>query len=158
MRGSGEQSGTVFLRKMRRKLRDTTQVEPPVGEHFEKDGVLSRRSGRCDAQIGLLLREVQKLHAIREHRGHGCASKQPPLVHLIDVGNEFGFDAPRLLNELREAEEELVISKGFESPLVDHPFLIARVFFGFREGQSSFNVTQDDWRDSRGGSRSAYEP
>jgi hypothetical protein len=57
-----------------------------------------------------VLREVQHLRAVGEHRG-GLADVEPTLVHFGDVGDEHGFDAPRPLHQLREAAEQLVVGK-----------------------------------------------
>ena len=60
-----------------------------------------------------LLREVQHLRAVREHR-RCLADVDPPLVHFGDVGYEDGLDAPRPLHQLREATEQLVIGKALQ--------------------------------------------
>ena len=49
-----------------------------------------------------------------EQRGRALASVEPAFVHLTDVGDEVGFDAPRLPQEIGEAAEELVIGNGLK--------------------------------------------
>ena len=56
-----------------------------------------------DAQVGLLVRQVQQLCAVREHRGEAFARIQPSVVGLRDVRDEPRLDTPRLLQQLGQA-------------------------------------------------------
>ena len=46
-----------------------------------------------DAPVGLGLGEVERLHAVDEHRGEGASGVELSLVDLADVGDEVGLGA-----------------------------------------------------------------
>ena len=71
--------------------------------------MLPRRSGRGDAQIGLRLRKVEDLRAVREHRRRGRARVQAARVDLTEVGDEVGLDTPGLPQDLGETAQQLVV-------------------------------------------------
>jgi hypothetical protein len=91
------------------KLCDATEVKPSVGEHGKEHGMLSRGSAGRDAEVCLGFREVQDLGAIHIHGGAGLTGVEPSLVDLRDVGDDVGFRAARLTEELREPLEHIVI-------------------------------------------------
>ena len=90
--------------KERHQLGDTAQMKPSVSEHLEEYRVLSSRTGDRNAQIGFVLGEVQNLGRIDEH-GRCLAGMEPPRIHLTDVCNQLGFDAPRPGQNLSESAE-----------------------------------------------------
>ncbi len=100
--------------EVRGELGDGGEVEPPVGEHGEEDRVLARRPGGGDAQVGLGLGEVEPLGAVGEHGRRGLAGVEPACVDLADVGDEVGFVASRLAQDVGEAEEELAVGELLE--------------------------------------------
>ena len=79
-------------------------------------------------QIGLGLREVQDLGAIRIHGGAGLAGVEPALVDLGDVGDEVDFRAAGLSQDLGETLEQIIVGYGLERPFVLHAENIGRVF------------------------------
>jgi hypothetical protein len=99
----------VLRRQVRGHLRDGGQVQTPIGQHRQEHRVLSRRTCRGDAQVGLGLREMEDLRAVGEHRGRSLAGVEPALVDLADVGDEVGLDAPGLPQKLDEAAQQLVV-------------------------------------------------
>ena len=66
--GALEESLPVLQGEVRPELRDGRQVQPPVGQHGQEVGMLSRGAGGGDAEVGLGLGEVEDLGAVREHR------------------------------------------------------------------------------------------
>ena len=67
--GGPLQEGLPVLRgQVRGQLRDGRQVQPPVGEQGQEEGMLSRGAGGGDAQLGSGLGEMEDLGAVREHR------------------------------------------------------------------------------------------
>ena len=99
-------------RQKRHEPREATQVEPAVPERLQDCRVPACRAGYGDAAVGLGLREMQVLRAVREHRWEGMTGEEPSLVDLADVGDEVGLDAARLRHELPESPEQLVIGNG----------------------------------------------
>jgi hypothetical protein len=100
--------------EVRGELGDGGEVEPPVGEHGEEDRVLARGPGGGDAQVGFGLGEVEPLGAIGVHGGRGLAGVGPACVDFTDVGDEVGFVASRLAQDVGEAEEELAVGELLE--------------------------------------------
>ena len=100
--------------QVRGELGDGGEVEPPVGEHGEEDRVLARRPGGGDAQVGFGLGEVEPLGAVGEHGRRGLAGVEPACVDFADVGDEVGFAASRLAQDVGEAEEELAVGELLE--------------------------------------------
>ena len=76
-----------------RELRDAAHVQLAIAEHREQYRMAPRRPRDGDAGVGLVLREVQHLGAVREHRGR-FADVEPACVHFGDVRDEHGLDAP----------------------------------------------------------------
>jgi len=72
------------------------QVQAPIAQHLEQDRIRSRRPCHGDAQVGRILRQVQHLGAVAEHRGRRLACKQPASIDLADMRHEIGGDVPRL--------------------------------------------------------------
>jgi hypothetical protein len=114
--GAREEHVPVFGREVRCQLDDAGQVEPAVREHREEHGVLSSRPGHVDPQIGFGLGEMKDGRTVDEHRGGGFAGVEVSSLHLGDVGDEFGLDAPGLTEEVGEPAEEIVVGEGFERP------------------------------------------
>ncbi|HXY38685.1 MAG TPA: hypothetical protein VEQ10_03400 [Vicinamibacteria bacterium] len=69
-------------------------MQPPVTQQLEQDGVTSCRASDGDAQLGLVLRQVQQLGAVREHRRDGEPRIQTAGVDLANVRDEIGVVAP----------------------------------------------------------------
>ena len=90
--------------------------------------MLSRRTGGRNAEIGLGLREVQGVRAVREHRRKRLAGIEPSLVHLGDVGDNVGLDAPRLSHKLGEAVEQRVVRNRLERSRLFHDWNIGLAF------------------------------
>ena len=61
--------------------------------------MVARRPRGSDAQVGLMLRQMQDVGAIDEHGVARLAGEQPPLFHFADVRDELPFDAPRLAEQ-----------------------------------------------------------
>src|SRR6185503_21060746 len=102
VRGSGEERLAVRRSQERYEPREAAQVDPPVSQGLEDCRVLA--SGACngDAAVGLGLREVQVLGAVRKHRRECSSGIEPSLVDLAEMGDEIGLDAVRLRDELSE--------------------------------------------------------
>jgi hypothetical protein len=88
-----EERLAVLRSQERREPRQPAQVEPAVSEPVEQRRELAGRAGDRDAAVGLGLREVQVLRAVREHRGERLPGLEPSLVDLADVSDEIGLDA-----------------------------------------------------------------
>ena len=87
-----------------------------------------RSTSRRNAEIGFRLGEVQSVHAVGEHRRKGLAGEEPSLLHLGDVGDDVGLDAPGLAHELGQAVEQLVVRDRLERPLCFHDWNIGPAF------------------------------
>jgi hypothetical protein len=94
---------------VRRKEGDAAQVKTSIGQHRKEHRVFPRRSGHRDAEISLGLGEVQNFDGVFEHGRASLASKEPAMVHFTDMCDELGVDPPRLLHDLRQIVEELVV-------------------------------------------------
>jgi hypothetical protein len=88
---------------VRGELGNRGQVQPPVGQHLEEDGVLAGGPGRGDAEVGLGLGEMKDLGAVGKHRGGGFAGEEAALIDFTDVGDEVGLHAAGLAEDLSEA-------------------------------------------------------
>jgi hypothetical protein len=104
----------VLPGEMRSQLGDSGQVQAPIGEQDEEHRVLARRTRHRDAQVGLVLREVEDLGAVGEHRGAGFAGEEPPAVQFTDMGDEVRLDSAGPTQEVGEPAEQLLVGKGFE--------------------------------------------
>ena len=111
-----EQGLPVLGGEVRGELRDRGQVQPPVGQHGEEERVLPRGAGRGDPEVGLGLREVEDLGAIRKHRRAGLAGVETPRVDLANVSDEVGLVAPGLLDQVRHVTEQLVVGERRQRP------------------------------------------
>ena len=111
MRRPPEERLQVLSSEVGRQQGDAAQVKPPVAQHRQDHGVLARGSGHGDAQVGLGLREVQGVGAVGEHGGERFPGVEASLVHLGDVCDEVPLDAARLGEDLRQAEEEIVVGE-----------------------------------------------
>jgi hypothetical protein len=67
-------------------------VQPAVAEHFEHDGVLPRYPRHGDAQIGLVLPQMEDPPAVLEHRRARLPRIEAPDLHLCDVSHDLGLD------------------------------------------------------------------
>jgi hypothetical protein len=70
----------VLQGQVRRQLGDGGQVQPPVGQQGQEEGMLPRGAGGGDPDVGLGLGKVEELGAVREHRGRGFAGVEPAPV------------------------------------------------------------------------------
>ena len=111
MRRPLEESLAVFPGEVGRQECDPAQVKAPVAQHREDHRVLAGGPRHGDAQVGLRLREVQGVRAIREHRREGLAREEPSGVHLGDVGDQLALDTARLREDLGQPGEEIVIGE-----------------------------------------------
>ena len=118
----------VLRGQVRRQLRDGRQVQPPVGEQGQEEGMLSRGAGGGDAEVGLGLGEVEDLGAVREHRGRGFAGVEPAPVDLADVSDEVGLVATGPTEEIRQATEEIVVGERRQRVSAFHDDNIGRRF------------------------------
>jgi hypothetical protein len=90
-------------------------VEPAVAEHLEQDGVLPGRPRHSDAKVGLVLPQPEAATAVLEHRRARLLRIEPPDLHLADVGHDVGVDSSRLLHEVQELPEKLVVSHSLQA-------------------------------------------
>jgi hypothetical protein len=90
-------------------------VQPAVAEHLEQDRVLPGRPGHGDAQIGLVLPQAEDTPAVLEHRGARLLGVQASELHLPDVGDDLGLDPPRLLHELEELTQKVLVSDALQT-------------------------------------------
>ncbi len=109
VRRPGQYLLAILVREMGREERDAAQVQPAVPEHGEEHGVLARGAGDGDTKVRLRLRKVQDLDAVKEHGRASFPGVQAAMVDLPDVRDEGGLDPSRLLGELEQTVEELVI-------------------------------------------------
>lgn len=121
----------VRVREVRYELADPARVQPAIAQHHEQGGIPPRSSRDGDSRIRLVLREVQHLRAIGEHRG-GLVDVRPALVHFGDVGDENGFDASRLAHELSETAEEIGVGKALQFVRARHSHTVPRSFLASR--------------------------
>jgi hypothetical protein len=82
----------VFIRQVRSELSDARQMKATVAKHFQKDRIPPRGSRRGDSLVRFVLREVQHVGCVREHRRASLPGIQPPLVNLADLSDEIGLD------------------------------------------------------------------
>ncbi len=88
---------------------DAADMESPVGEHLQQDGMPPRRPGHADPAEGLALGEVQDPRAVPEHRRAGEAGVETPDVDLGDMGDERGLGATGPAGYVGERGKELVV-------------------------------------------------
>lgn len=111
-----------------RNLRDPAQVQAAVAEH-RKDGWLGAGGSRGgDPQVRLGLGQVEDFGAKVKQGRRALSRVKPALVHFAEVGDELGFDAPRLAQELGQAAEKIAIGDRLEVSFVRHAPFIALVF------------------------------
>ena len=115
MSGPREDRLAVLRGEQRHEERHPGEVEPSVAEHREQPGVPARGACDRDAPIGLGLRKVKGLGSIDEHGREGLAREKTTLVGLADVGDEVGLDAARLVDELVQSPQQLVVGDVVES-------------------------------------------
>lgn len=92
-------------------------LKTPVAEHLEEHRVLARCARNRDPQVGFVLGEMQNFSAVNEHRACSLFRKELPRIHFADVCDQIGFDASRLLQELRQA----AVTQAPEPPLRPPP-------------------------------------
>ncbi|MGD8894465.1 MAG: hypothetical protein PVJ73_00365 [Acidobacteriota bacterium] len=63
---------------------------------------------------------MKDLDAVSEHRGHRFARPESPRIHLGNVGDEVGFDASGLTQDLGQAAEQVVVRDIFPVGLLSH--------------------------------------
>jgi hypothetical protein len=109
--GASEQRIPVLRRKHRCQLCDAAQMEPAVGEHLDEDWMFPSGLRDRDPQLRLAFGHVQDVRAVREDRG----SREPGIemagIHLADVADERGLDAPGPVQQFFEAREDLVVGE-----------------------------------------------
>ena len=71
VRGSAEEGLVVLLRQVRGELSNARQMKPTVTQHFQEERMPPRCSRRGDALVGFVLREVQHVGGVGEHRRAG---------------------------------------------------------------------------------------
>jgi hypothetical protein len=130
VRSPGQDPIAVLFRQVSRQYRDAAQVKTAIPEHRQERRVPPRGASHRDAQISRRLREVQHLGAVDEQGRASLASIEPALVHFTDMRDRIGFDPTRLLQDLRETLEQLVIGEGLELVYERHASCnITRTFF-----------------------------
>jgi hypothetical protein len=132
--GSLQEPVSVLAGEVRSQLVDCRQVKTAIRLHGQEHRMQPRRPGCRNAEIGLGLGEVQDVHAVGEHRREGLAGKEPSLLHLRDVGDDVGLDAPGLAHELGQAVEQLVVRDGLERSFLFHDGNIGPAFSTSWEG------------------------
>jgi hypothetical protein len=78
----------VLCGEMRCQQPHGREVDSPAREHFQHDRELAGRTGRLNAAIRSVLRQMQHLRAVREQRRAALAQVQAPAIELRQVGNE----------------------------------------------------------------------
>jgi hypothetical protein len=104
-----EQNRSILGSEDRGEERDAAQVDPSVPQHLQESRVLAAGPGHVDAQPCLGLREVEHLHAVGEHRGHGFPSVGFPSVDLGDVGDELRLVPTDPTEDIGQAAQQLVV-------------------------------------------------
>jgi hypothetical protein len=112
--GSSEQHVSVLRSQVRRQLGDAGQVEAPIREQREKLRVLAGCPRDRDAQVGLVLREMEDVRAIDEHRRASFAGEQASAVYLADVGDDVRLGSAGSTEETHEPEKQVVVGKALE--------------------------------------------
>ena len=126
MDGSRQQRIAILGGQVRSEQSHSRQVKTAFGQVAPEHWMPARGSSHRDAQVGLGLGQVQDVRAVRKHRRRGFASKEPASVHFRDVLDDLGLDAARLLKELSQAMQKLVVRRGCESLGLHAPMLGAR--------------------------------
>ena len=109
-----EQRLAVLRGQVRHEPGQAAEMQATVSEHREQRRMAARRASNGDAPVGLGLREVQVLGAVRKHRRECPSGIEPSLVDLAEMGDEIGLDAVRLRDELSETAEQLCIGDGLK--------------------------------------------
>ena len=105
----------VLLSQVRRQPGDPAQVQPAVAEHLEQHRVLPGRPRHGDPQIGLVLPQAKDSPAVLEHRGARPLGVQASELHLADVSDDLGLDAPRLLHEVEQLTQKVLVSDTLQA-------------------------------------------
>src|SRR5262249_52742120 len=88
--------------------------------------MLSSPLGRGDPKLGLALREVKDVGAVRKDRRGGEPGVETPDLDLADVGNQRGLDAAGLAEQVVEVGKDLVVGQGFERSFECHATTLAQ--------------------------------
>ncbi len=123
-----------------------------VGQHAQKEGMLSRGARGGDPEVGLGLGEVKDLGAVHEHRGGGFAGVEPAPVDLANVGDEGGLVATGLTEQIRQATEQLVVGERCQRVSAFHEDNIGRRFATSRDRLCRAQCGGPSLEGSRGGS------
>jgi hypothetical protein len=113
--GPLEHSGRVVASQMRSEPRDPAQMQPAIGQHLEQRGILPRRPRDRDAQVGLVLPQMENPPAVLEHRRARLPRVKPPDLHFSDVGHDLGLDRSRLPHERGELTEKVVVWNALQA-------------------------------------------
>jgi len=103
-------------------------MQAAVGQHVEQDREAARGPGAGDAQVGLVLREVEDLAGVGKHGRAGLTEVEAARVDLGDVGDHLGLEAAMAIEEGGEPPEQLVIREGIETERTRHAQFYHRVF------------------------------
>jgi hypothetical protein len=96
------------------QLRDPAEVKAALLQQLQEPRVLPGGARHGDPQVGLVLREVEHLGAVREHRRTGFPSVQTPGVDLGNVGDQIRLDVPRPGEDVGQAAQQLVVGQCSE--------------------------------------------
>jgi hypothetical protein len=115
-----QEIGSVLRREVRDELGDPGQMKTPVAKHLQELRMLPCGPRRRDPQVGLGLREVEHVDAVRKHRGRSHSSEEPAPVHLADMGDELGLGPAGLSEKDGQTTEQLVVRDPCERRIVFH--------------------------------------
>ena len=99
MNGLSEDFVPIAFGEVFPKLAHGGEMQPAVGQHVEKHGMLSYGSRRRDPQVRFGLGQVQHVETVLKHRRKGFASKQATRIDLSDVCDQLRFRTTRTLDE-----------------------------------------------------------
>jgi len=113
--GTLKQRLGAFVREVRSQLGDGAEMQAAIGQHVEQHREAARGASAGDAQVGLVLGEVEHLDAVGEHARARLTQVEPAGVDLGDVRHDLGLAAPVPIDEGGEPLEQLVIREGIET-------------------------------------------
>jgi hypothetical protein len=104
--------------------------------------MLPRGASGGDAEVGLGVREMEALRAVREHRGRGLTGVEPARVDLADVGDEVGLGVAGVAQQIGESAEQLVVGDRVQRVRAFHTDNIGRGFASSWRGVAQAPATE----------------
>jgi hypothetical protein len=101
----------VGRREHGREQGEGAQVKLARGHHAQYARELAAETCSADAQVGLGFREVQRLHAVFEHRGEGVLAVEAARVDLAEVHEQARAERALPREQASQAGEQRFVAE-----------------------------------------------